>query len=433
MPAQPLQDQHLDEETKRNMKLNNIDGSFAVTSDNLAGPYLGLFALALGATPSQIGMLNAFPNLLGNILQIPYGIMAETLGKRRLLILIGAVWNRFSWLLMAFIPFLVAPEWQVPAVIIIATLRIVIGNLGVPAWTAIQAEIIPRPMRGRYYASRNVILNTFGLLTTFAASRLLQIAFPRNYQVLFILAFIMGVFSIISFAQIAVKPMARRTRDTTGVKVKFKERAMDFTKAITGNKEFSTYTFSAFVWNFGVSLGGPLVVVYYMQNLGGTAQYWAYVQGISIVAGIVCQRYWGRLVDQYGQKNIMVKAGVGAVLVPLLWFLAPAAGYGILINFWGGFSWGGYNLAAFNLLLDITPEDNRSMYVGVYNTLMGFATAFGPLIGGFLAEGIGIRYLFLLSFIGRGLGLFLLNRNVDDSTNKPMRWRDLGFASVRGR
>ena len=32
--------------------------------------------------------------------------------------------------------------------------------------------------------------------------------------------------------------------------------------------------------------------------------------------------------------------------------------------------WGGYNLAAFNLLLELTPDDNRSMYIGAYNTFM---------------------------------------------------------------
>lgn len=432
MPTQPVPPYQLDETTKKNMKLNNIDGSFAVTSDNLAAPYLGLFALSLGATPSQIGMLNAFPNLLGNILQIPYGIMADRLGRRRFLILLGSVWNRCSWLLMAIIPFLLPEAWQVPSVIIIATLRIVIGNLGVPAWTAIQAEIIPRPLRGRYYARRNVILNAFGLITTFIASQILRASFPKNYQILFVLAFVTGILSTLTFAQIAVKPMPRKAKQVN-VQAKLKQRLGNFAKAIKSNKAFSAYCYSALVWNFGVSLAGPLVVVYYMQNLGGTEGFWAYVQGASIIAGILCQRYWGRLLDQFGEKNIMVKAGVGAVLVPLLWYIAPFAGFGLLINFIGGFAWGGYNLAAFNLLLEITPEENRSLYVGVYNTLLGFATALGPLIGGILAEVIGLSNLFIISFVGRGIGLLLLSLSVDSSNHTPMRWRDLLSTHVRVR
>ncbi len=96
--------------------------------------------------------------------------------------------------------------------------------------------------------------------------------------------------------------------------------------------------------------------------------------------------------------------------------------------------WGGYNLAAFNLLLEVTPDENCSMYIGIYNTLAGVATAIGPLVGGFLAEIIQLRYVFLLSFIGRGMGLFLLYRNVDDdSSDKQMGWKDLRYPFQRGR
>jgi MFS family permease len=70
-----------------------------------------------------------------------------------------------------------------------------------------------------------------------------------------------------------------------------------------------------------------------------------------------------------------------------------------------GIAWGGYNLASFNLILEITPDDNRSLYVAVYNTLMGVATSLGPLVGGFAAEIIGLRPIFLISSVLRGLGL----------------------------
>ena len=62
---------------RKAMKLNTVEGAFAVAAENLAAPYLGLFALGLGATPSQIGMLTAFPNLIGNLLQIPAGLWSE--------------------------------------------------------------------------------------------------------------------------------------------------------------------------------------------------------------------------------------------------------------------------------------------------------------------------------------------------------------------
>lgn len=420
----------VDSKVKRNLKMNSIDGAFASISDHLTNPFLGLFALSLGATPSQIGMLNAFPSFLGNILQIPYGILANRIKNRMILITIGALSNRLCWVLIAFIPFLVRAELAVPAVIILATLRVIGANVGVPAWTAIQAEVVPKQVRGRYYANRNIIISSSGLLATVAAGRILALSYPVNYQILFVLAFIMGMFSLIAFLQIQVKPNSKPQSAKPREKRRF--RPSQIAGLIKANSNFSYYCFAAFIWSVGVNLISPLVSVYFIQDLQGTAEYWAYVQAASTVATILCQRYWGILTDKFGQKNIMVKAGIGAVVIPFLWFIAPNPLSGIVINLWNGFVWGGFNLAAFNFLLEITPDDSRSMYAGVYNSLMGIAVAGGTLTGGFLAEVIGLKYLFLISFVGRGLGLWLISR-VNADTNIPMRFKDLRYPLIQSR
>lgn len=55
------------------------------------------------------------------------------------------------------------------------------ANLGVPAWTALQADLIPRSIRGgQYYANRSVVLNVCALAATFAANFLLRLDFPKT-------------------------------------------------------------------------------------------------------------------------------------------------------------------------------------------------------------------------------------------------------------
>ncbi len=331
MPVVPL----LDSKTKHNMKMNTIDGTFAVASDNLTNPYLGLFALSLGATTSQIGMLNAFPALLGNILQIPYGILGEKVKDRRKIIIIGSILNRFSWILMGFIPFMVPSELRVPIVILIATLRVVGGNLGVPAWTSIQAELIPREIRGNYYSNRNMILNISGLIATLIAGKLLKIAFPYNYQILFVIAFILGICSLISFTKIKIDQLPKEHTQKVSDEKKV-IRIKNFMQTIRSNKTFSNYCLSTVIWNIGVTLVSPLISIYFIKDLTGTAEYWAYIQAAGTAAGILCQKFWGPLVDEFGQKNVMSKSGIGVVLIPFLWFIAPNNVFGLLINFWGG-------------------------------------------------------------------------------------------------
>jgi len=415
-------------DTKKAMELNTVEGAFAVAADNLAAPYLGLFALALGATPSQIGMLTAFPNFLGNILQVPSALLAEKLKDKRQLIIAGGVLNRASWILMAFLPFLAAPEYRVSIVILLATLRFMSANLGVPAWTALQATLIPKSIRGTYYANRNMVLNTCAVLATLLANFLLRLEFPLSYRIIFLLTTALGllslyIFSKIDFDQTQPKGTSPKARSKSrGLALK---RVKAFAREVRSQKDFSNYVVSAIIWNFGILIASPLFVIYFVEDLGGPAGHWALFAAVNLASMVLIQRYWGRLADYFGQKSVMMVSGLGIVTMPLWWWIAPNTWFPFIIHIVNGVFWGGYNLAAFNLLLEVTPDDNRSLYVGVYNTLMGVATAVGPLLGGFAAEVVGLRPVFLVSCAVRALALYLFFRNVTDTGGRRMRPRDL--------
>jgi MFS family permease len=147
---------------------------------------------------------------------------------------------------------------------------------------------------------------------------------------------------------------------------------------------------------------------------------------------VLIQRYWGRLADFFGQKSVMMVSGLGIITLPLWWVFSPNTWFPFIIHIVNGVFWGGYNLAAFNLLLEVTPDQDRSVYVGVYNTMMGVATAVGPLVGGFAAEVVGLRPIFVASAVVRALALYLFYRNVTDTSGRRMRARDL-VPGQRGR
>ncbi|NMB21311.1 MAG: MFS transporter [Firmicutes bacterium] len=410
-------------DTKKAMELNTVEGAFAVAADNLAAPYLGLFALALGATPSQIGMLTAFPNFLGNILQIPSALLAERLKDKRKLIIVGGILNRSSWILMAFLPFLFAPERRVSIVILLATFRFMTANLGVPAWTALQANLIPKSIRGAYYANRNMVLNTCAVLATLLANLLLRLEFPTSYRVIFLLTTVLGLLSVYIFSKILFEQSAPKAKQAS--KGSYLKKMKAFARDISSQKDFSNYVVSAIVWNLGIQVSSPLFVVFFVEDLGGPAGHWALFAAVNLASMVLIQRYWGRLADYFGQKSVMMVAGLGIISIPLFWWITPNTWFPFIIHVINGVFWGGYNLAAFNLLLEVTPDDNRSVYVGVYNTMMGVATAVGPLVGGFAAEVVGLKPIFLVSAAVRALALYLFYRNVTDSGTRRMRIRDL--------
>lgn len=410
-------------DTKQAMRLNTVEGAYAVAAENLAAPYLGLFALALGATPSQIGMLTAFPNFMGNILQIPAALLADRQKDKRLLPIVGGYFNRSTWVLMAFLPFFFPPEQRVGIVILLATFRLMAANLGVPAWTALQADLIPKTIRGNYYANRNMVLNTCAVLATFLTNFLLRLSFPTSFRLIFVIATILGITATYLFSRIPFDQSPPRQR--TVVNGSYRTKVREFAREVRNQRDFTNYATSALVWNFGIMMASPLFVVFFVEDLGGPAGSWAIFAAVNLASMVLIQRYWGRLADIFGQKSVMMASGVGIVALPLMWWAASNTWFPFVIHIFNGLFWGGYNLAAFNLLLEVTPDDNRTVYVGVYNTLMGVATAAGPLIGGFAAEVLGLRPIFLISAVLRGLALYLFWRNVTNTSERRMRFGDL--------
>ena len=305
--------------------------------------------------------------------------------------------------------------------IFLATFRILAANIGVPAWTALQADLIPKSIRGRYYANRNMVCNISALLATVVATFLLGLRFPLNFQIIFGGAAVLGltasyIFSTIDFAQSPPKPKQAGTTFRSKVKDFWRKWAPSGFPQLRGEffdlelrGEFSQLVLCGLLRG-GFGRCSRLLGCPFRHQPGHPGS------GAALL---------GRLADVFGQKNVMLASGIGVVVLPLLWWGTRNAWFPFLIYAINGLAWGGYNLAAFNLLLEITPDDNRTVYVGGYNTLMGVAMAVGPLAGGFAAEIFGLRPLFLTSGLFRALGLYMFYRLVEDATQKRMGLKDL--------
>lgn len=422
---------------RKAMQLSILDGMAANMSENMFGPFLSLFALTLGANNTQIGLLSAIPALLGNACQLPAAILVEKLGRRKIISVVGGVIARLLILTICTLPFWGLGEAKVIGIfLLLVSLRGLFGSIGSPGWTAMMGEICPPDRRGSFFGTRNILSGLTGLVGTLIAGWLIgAYGFPAGYQYSFLGAFITGVVSILFFAAIPViEPAALRKFEAREAasrskpeasKQSLQQRLASIVKVFSGYETFRKYCMTSLLWNFSVSLAGSLISVYFAEVLGGTAAQWSIVNSVGLFSTMICQKYWGRLADRYGSRNIMAAGGIGAASVPLLWLLAPTPQLGPCVIFIGNFAWGGYNLAAFNLLLEITPDEGRPTFVGVYNTLQGIATSLAPLLGGILADRIGIWYVLLISGIMRWVGYLVFVRTIPNDTDRPMRPTDL--------
>ena len=59
------------------MRIVALEGLFASASDYFSVPYVSLFALSLGASRTQIGLIAAVIALLGSVMQLPMAVLTE--------------------------------------------------------------------------------------------------------------------------------------------------------------------------------------------------------------------------------------------------------------------------------------------------------------------------------------------------------------------
>lgn len=436
------------------LRLSSWDGFFASFSDNLIAPFLPLLAVGLGASPALVGWLIALPNLAGNSLQVVFGALSERLrGSRWGFVLALVFAGRFLWVPVGALAMVGAGMAEgergalLWALVALATVRAAAVSAAAPGWTDLMARVVPRRLRGHYFATRNLVAGAAALAATLVAGWLLRAtSFPKGYVLLAAMATATGVASAVFLARsVRLAEAAEASgegggarepgRDGGGVPAPPPGRlpgAWPGAAPAGGRRgtaeppAFWTWVGISGLLQFTVNVAVPLFPVYFVGALQGDEALWGTAQAASMLTTALSQRYWGRRVDRLGTRWVLTTSWLPAAVIPLLWLGAPAAVWILPVNLLAGWAWAGYNLAAFNMLLESAPQARRGRMVGVYNAVQGLATAAGPVLGGLLGEWLGAAPVLILSAAGRLGSWWLFHQLLAPVPLRQVGWRYLG-------
>ncbi len=133
-----------------------------------------------------------------------------------------------------------------------------------------------------------------------------------------------------------------------------------------------------------------------VRSLHGFSSY-SGVFSAYLIASTVMLPIGGKLSDVYGRKRVLI--------IGMLWFTAASALCGVagsmtqLIVFRAvkGLGAGLMQAAATTTIADLYPPAKRGRAIGLLSTLSVLASVIGPVLGGYLADGPGWRYVFLIN------------------------------------
>lgn len=172
-----------------------------------------------------------------------------------------------------------------------------------------------------------------------------------------------------------------------------------------------------FLTNTSIMTAEP-ILSRFLENLQAPAGWVEFLSGMVFsmtgVANLVIAPRAGVLTDKIGSKKILTVAVAGAAVVYLAQGFAAAVWQMALLRFCLGLFTGAIQPAASSLLARSAPREVQGRLYGLTNSAMFLGNTLGPLIGGSIAAGWGLRAPFPVTACLMALGFIWARRGLKE-------------------
>ncbi len=371
-----------------------LDGLFAAASDAFILSYLPLLANALGASATQIGLLAASQSLGSMLSLYPGAWAARRVRSRKLLVVATAgVGSRLLLLAAALLIAVAQGQTALVLVTVIFGMRAFLGSFILPAWTSLAADVIPPQLRARYFASRSFAVQSATLAITPLGGLVLDWwGFPGGYVSALSVSCGLGMLSTIAYSRIPEPPHAE-VAARRAPSVPF--------RTIVANAPFRTFLLATFALQFSTMLAGPFFNVYLKDHFSTSNFTIGILSTASAVSALGGQLLFGDILSRKGPLRVTRISLFFLPLLPWLWLFVGNPWMAMAPNLLGGAMWAAFNLANFQMLLDVTKEEERESYVAFFHMTIFLALFAAPFLGGQIIDHIGYKPVFFVSGLGR--------------------------------
>jgi MFS family permease len=364
------------------------------------------WALALGATAWQIGLLTTIPALMRLAQIVAPRLMRPGQGRKRMALL-GLVGARVFNLPIMLLPLVAwaAPGWN-PALfgvlLGIVTVYNALDAIGVVGWMSWATDVVPLAERGRYWARRGMLAGLVNLLAAPIVGWVLDMGrgwsagptwagqpHPLVFALVFAVGTAAGAITAWLLGQTPHAPAAVTPAPGEGLLRPIRRAMSDPT--------LRRYITARTTWSFGVWLALPFVNVYWLKTLGLDFTTVTLLTAGQTLLNLASLTMWGRAVDRWGCRPIVIlSTALRATSLALLavtttgtpWLWPLLLGQVAL----AGLGDGGLQLSVSTLLMKLTPRADPA-YFAAFNTITGLTAALGPLLASALLAWIGSRLI----------------------------------------
>lgn len=382
---------------ERNYRNLLINGALFGLVDGGIFNFLPVFLARLNASPTVVGLLTSGPSLLGILTYIPGGAYAERHSDLVRLTARTSLITRFSYPLIALLPWLLTASHVPLAAVVIWSLTAIPNAILIPAWTAVMQKAVSPVKRAQLNGTRWALMSVVAAVAiAFFGYLLDRTPFPTGYQIVFLISFAAGVINLYFWTRVRVPPFVSDLPvNATGHSLKARLGA--FFRPFAESRPFVRYNLATMVYRLFMTMPASLFSIFWVQNLHAT-DVWIGLRGTAGYAALVVgYRFWGKMANRLGHRTLLLICGVGLGIYPILTALAPTMEWLLPAAVVWGFTIAGTDLGFFDMLLAICPNGRQPSFAAASNMLVSVATTLGPLLGAALANLVGIHSALLIT------------------------------------
>ena len=358
------------------------DGACQAVTQGSGEQYLSAFALLLGASPFQLSVLSALPQLIGTGAQLASVKVLRWFPDRKALIRAGTTCQALAWLPILLLPLLFPASG--PWLLILGTAHYFAFNqFTTPTWNSFIADHLDEHERGAYFARRATIMASLSFTALCVAGWLLSLWQDRaiawiGFAVVFTLAGIARWISALAVAKVDDVHAAPYLDTSPSFRRFLADTSISFRRFLL----FSGAMHAA------ILIAAPFFVLYMLRDL--RLAYWGY--GTWLAAGILGQlitlKAWGRFGDRFGNKALLTVTGYMVPFLPMLYLAGTNLAFLLFVNFLGGVTWGGLALGLQNYVFDAVRPEDRAKAVATYSTINALGWCLGAFMGSWLVNAL---------------------------------------------
>jgi len=353
---------------------------------------LQLYAYSLGANYLEVALLSALFSLTMGIFQPFWGILSDTIKKRKLFIITNTLLSIpiFLSLTYPYVPWIIVGRMFWAAVV--AAVPVILMT--------VTSEVVSARSKGKGLGGYNAATSfgyALGLLSSGFFFNLFGILMSF---VIYSLLVLLSVF----FYYFSVPEVKKPAEDTP-------------TSDVEIPKSSSSLFSVVYERIILLKKGGPLTVVSFLVLLLTTAQgsvfgllsIYLLIKGIprsligllfsvfSFIA-LPTSPLFGHLSDIIGRKKVLILSALMYILSSLMYYyLPPDPLFVFLAISINGSAFSALSASSSAYVADVTSDDLRGEAMGVINGMSSFGWGFGPIIAGTITLYFGIESIFLVA------------------------------------